>query len=895
MGNRAKEGAPYGNLGLAYERLGDFKKAIHYHDLRLEIATQLGERVGEGYACGSLGDCHAKLGDFKKASHYHGLHLKISKEAGNRSEEGRGYSSLGGDYQRRGDLKKAIHFHELHLAFTKEEGKRDEEGCAYGNLGNAYSSLGSFRKAIHYHELHLEIAKQIGDRAGQGIAYCNLGSDYQSLGDSKKALYYCELHLDIVKQLGDRDGEGVAYCNLGNHYLRLEDFKNAIYYHELYLNFSEEVCNRDGKKRAYGNLGTDYQSLGDFKKAIYYHELKLEFSKEVGDRAGEGSACGSLGNDYQDLRDFKEAIHYHDLCLNITKEVGDRQGEGVSYGDLGNDYYGLGNFEKAFYYHERDLEISKEVGDRAGEGSAYGILGNDYFKIGIFDKAIHYHKLSLKLSEEVGNTAFEGIAYGNLGLDHESLGDFKMAITCYRSSMRVLNDVRARLQLKDEWKITFRHKYQLAYTRLWCLLLNQGKVVEALVAAEEGRAQALKDLVKFKYGFGTSHDDVHTLEKPIIDIFSCVRSNTVFAALEKREVFLWVIHEGKDIKLRRNEVRDNQLGDASSFFHSLVETVFESVKPDVQCEDRSLGKLRAPLMADQMQPHSLHLQPNALKTLYQALIGPVEDLIHGNELVIVPEGPLWLTPYAAFMDSNSKYLSESFRIRVIPSLENLKLIGDCPIDYHRKTGTLLVGDPWVQDVVNYDLCQLPCAKEEVEMIGEILNTAPLTGTDATKDEVLKRLSSVALVHIAAHGRMETGEIALAPSTTRTSDEPEDDDFLLTMADVLEVKLQTRLVVLSCCHSGRGEIKAEGVVGIARAFLGAGARSVMVSLWAIDDQATLEFMKIFYQHLKEGRSASEALNRAMKCMRESDKFSEVKCWAPFVLIGDDVTLEFSGDD
>ena len=112
---------------------------------------------------------------------------------------------------------------------------------------------------------------------------------------------------------------------------------------------------------------------------------------------------------------------------------------------------------------------------------------------------------------------------------------------------------------------------------------------------------------------------------------------------------------------------------------------------------------------------------------------------------------------------------------------------------------------------------------------------------------------------------------------------------------MNVKLRARLVVLSCCHSGRGDIKAEGVVGIARAFLGAGARSVLVSLWAIDDEATLEFMKSFYQKLMEGRSAGESLNRAMNSMRESDKFSEVKYWAPFVLIGDDVTLEIGGSN
>ena len=82
-----------------------------------------------------------------------------------------------------------------------------------------------------------------------------------------------------------------------------------------------------------------------------------------------------------------------------------------------------------------------------------------------------------------------------------------------------------------------------------------------------------------------------------------------------------------------------------------------------------------------------------------------------------------------------------------------------------------------------------------------------------------------------------------------------------------------------------------MVGIARAFLGAGARSVIATLWAIDDEATLTFMRHFYEHLVAGQSASKSLHQAMKRMRESEKFNDVKHWAPFVLIGDDVTLNF----
>ena len=223
----------------------------------------------------------------------------------------------------------------------------------------------------------------------------------------------------------------------------------------------------------------------------------------------------------------------------------------------------------------------------------------------------------------------------------------------------------------------------------------------------------------------------------------------------------------------------------------------------------------------------------------------------------------------------------------------LQLTHDCPADFHMKTGALLVGDPCFKDIIYQGrrLVQLPEARKEVEMIGRILSVSPLTGEMATKHEVLKRISSVALVHIAAHGKMETGEVILAPNTTRDNPQPQEKDYLLTMKDVIEAGLRARLVVLSCCHTARGEVMAEGVVGMARALLGAGARSVVVTLWAIGDEGTLEFMSFFYDALAKGKKASEALNQAMKCMREIEKFKEVIYWAPFVLIGDDVNLDF----
>ena len=903
MAERAEQGTTNCNLGVHYG-LGDFKTSTEYHERALKIAIEVGDRAGEGSAYGNLGIAHYGLGEFKEALNYYERALKIAKEVGDRAGEERSYSYLGIAYYGLGDFKKAIDYHERALKIAKQIENRTGEGGAYANLGNAHEGLGNFKTAIDYHGRHLKIVREVGDRVGEGMAYGNLGNAHRSLGDFKKAIDYHERSLKIFKEVGDRAKQGRAFGNLGYAYHCLRDFKKALDYHECCLSIAKEVGDRVEEGRAYANLGIVHDGVGDFKKAIECHERDLNIAKEVEDRESEGGAYGNLGNVHGSLGNLKKAIYYNERNLIIAKEVGNRAGEGVAHSNLGNAYDSLGDFEKAINYHERGLEISKDVGDRAAEGVAYCNLADTYCTLGDFEKVIDYHERCQKIAKEVGDDVALATSLFGLGHAFDCLGSVQEAIDSYQRGLTTINDIRDRLQFKDEWKISLRNMYKSAYASLWRLLLKQGKVVEALISAEQGRAQALKDLMELKYGLPTTNAESGTVKVTTGGIFSCLATNTVFIAIEEEEIVFWLCEKGKDVKLRRQQISHNNSGDdVATFLQSLMKTACQEigVRAGVKCEDRSLDiQSKDEKMAEDRsivsRSHSSLPETNALRTLYDVILDPVADLLHGSEVIFFPEGPLCLAPFAAFMNMKSKYLCESFRIRVIPSLTSLKLIADCAPDYHSKTGALLVGDPWVQDVVvnqGAKLQQLPCAREEVEMIGRIICTAPLTGKQATKDEVLKRLSSVTLVHIAAHGNMKTGEIALAPNPTQPSRFPIEKDFLLTMKDVLNVQMRARLVVLSCCHSARGEIKAEGVVGIARAFLGAGARSVLVSLWAIDDEATLEFMKHFYHSLVKGRSASEALNQAMKCMRETEKFSAIKYWAPFVLIGDDVTLEFGG--
>ena len=782
--------------------------------------------------------------------------------------------------------KTAIDCYERHLKIAKELGDRSGEGNSYGNLGNAHFSLGDFKTAKEYYERHLKIAKELGDRLAKGEAYGNLGNAHLGLGDLKTAKEYYERHLKIAKELGDRSGEGNAYGNLGNAHLDLGDLKTAIDYFERCLKSMKELGDRLGEGNTYGNLGNAHLSLGDFKTAIDYYERCLKIAKELGERLAEGNAYGNLGNAHLSLGDLKTAIDYLERQLKVAKELGDRSGEGKTYGNLGNAHLRMGDLKTAIDYLERHLKMAKELGDRSGEGKTYGNLGIAHRRLGDLKTAIDYFERHLKSAKELGDRLDEGVASSHLGSVFESLGQFSKAIEYYQSSITMLNDVRGRLQLNDGWKICLRDRYQEVYAALWRVMLADGKVTEALFSAEQGRAQSLKDLMALNYLFDAN--DAVQENSAFDELSSHLPLNTIFMAIGKKELIFWVCQKGKEVELRRKE--NSSQDEIKTFFQSLVDKI--GARDNVECEDRSLELARDKRLAvkrslqDDRQTQYLHLQKGALCALYDTIIDPIQDLFSGSELVFIPEGPLSLAPFAAFMSPDSKYLCESFSIRVAPSLTSLKMIAQCPIDYHHKSGVLLVGDPRVQDVAN--LSPLPCAREEVNMIAEMVGSTPLVGRQATKDEVLRRLGSVALVHIAAHGNIETGEIALAPNSTCS-----EADFILTMKDVKQVQLRARLVVLSCCHSAQGEIKAEGVVGIARAFLGAGARSVLVSLWAIDDKATLEFMKNFYQHLVAGKSASEALNRAMNCMRESTEFSDVTHWAPFVLIGDDVTLEFDG--
>ena len=945
-GDRGVKGITYSTLGMIFLSQCDYKKAIEYSNLALDIFKELGDKGQEGHVCQCLGDVFQQLCNFEKAMEYQNLALSIAIDLGDKPLEGfayyglgnafRGlcryqnaiayyksclsvakglpikavrqsleqvaYGNLGHAFHCLGDYRQAEIFHSLHLNIAKDLGDKSGEGDAYTSLGNVFEGLGNFKKAQEYYSLALSIAKDIPNKEAVALAYSGLANASLNLGDTKTAVKYSNLYLTCAKELGNKLREGGAYCTLGHIYSELGDFKKSIEYYNRQLAIAKDIGDLELEGGAYGGLGSVFDSLGDFEKAICYHDRHLDSAKTIGDKDGEAIANGNLGNAYLSLRDFKKALHYFEQRLGIAKNLADKAGEGRAYGHLGSTYLHLGDYTRAMDYYSLRLCIAQEVGDKAGEGAACGYIGTVCQHLGNYKRAIEWNQQRLRIAEDLGNQHMEGQAYSDIGLCFEMLKVLRKALENYQTSVRVFDKMRSLLQSKDEWKIGFRNECNPAYTGLWRVLLKQEKINEALAAADDGRAQGLADLLTSTYGFPKSQTRE---QKPVKEEFGLLKpssSSTIFFAVNilEKKVDIWFLSKEKPVLHRLRKLDNHRTKNVAETLQSLIQFAYENigVRANVNCENRSLDVLRENCSAVG-RSHKKESQPIlqddsiSLAALYSYVIAPISDLIDGDEIIIVPDGPLWLAPFAALLNPYSEYVCESLKIRLIPSLTSLKIIAHCP-EFHSSSGALIVGDPDVSEVTNSQgdriLEQLSFARKEAKMIGQILNVAPLTGKLATKCKVLKQICSVAVVHIAAHGHMETGEIALSPNPDRRSQIPAEEDYILTMTDVMSVKLRAKLVVLSCCHSGRGEIKAEGVVGIARAFIGAGARSVLVSLWAIDDEATLEFMKSFYHDLVKGRSASESLNHAMKCLRESEKFSDVKYWAPFTLIGDDVTLD-----
>ena len=269
-------------LGLAYRDLGQYNRAIDFHQQSLTITREIGDRQGEGNALGSLGGAYNNLGQYNRAIDFHQQALIISREIGDLRGEGNALGNLGNAYHSLGQYDRAIDFHQQQLTIKREIEDRRGEGIALGNLGIAYDDLGQYERAIDFYQQYLTIAREIGYRQGEGIALGNMGDAYCALGNFIKAIELQNQKLTITYEIGDRVSESYALSSLGEVFIKLGQYADALKVLQNALEICQETGERSLEAEVLKNLAELHQALGEVEVARQYCQQALALATELG-------------------------------------------------------------------------------------------------------------------------------------------------------------------------------------------------------------------------------------------------------------------------------------------------------------------------------------------------------------------------------------------------------------------------------------------------------------------------------------------------------------------------------------------------------------------------------------------------------------------------------------
>ncbi|XWK91305.1 MAG: tetratricopeptide repeat protein [Phormidium sp.] len=887
---RLGEGAAMGNLGVAYLGLSNYKMAINYSEQQLLISREFKDRTNEGAALVNIGIAYRNLSDYTKAIKYLQQSLAIAREIKDQQIEIKVLANLGLTYLNLNDYLQAIKYSEQWLAIAREIKDRQVEGEALGNLGRAYLNLGDYPRAIKYSEQALAIAREIQNRQGEGIALGDLGLAYYNLGDYPRAIKYSEQALAIAREIQNRQGEGIALGNLGLAYLELGDYPRAIDYSEQALAISRKIQNRQGEGNVLGNLGLAYNQLGDYPRALNYFEQWLVIAREIKDRLSEGRALGNLGLAYIQLGDYPQAINYLEQQLAITREIKDRQGEGKALGNLGLAYFNLGDYPQAVNYFQQVLVIAREIKDRQSEGMALGNLGVVYLNLGDYPQAVNYFQQVLVIAREIKDRHSEGNSLRNLGEVLFKSGNLPAAETTLTNAIEVYESLRD--GLKDSEKISIFETQYYPYRTLQQVLVAQNKTDTALEISERGRARAFVELLAQRLSSNSQTTSPETTFKPTIaqiqQIAKAQNATLVQYSItydnfqiqgkqqsKESELYIWVIKPTGEIIFRKADLKPLWQQE-----NTTLDNLVTKSRESIGVRGRATVEIVSKPSPDQSE---------RLQQLHEILIEPISDLLPTDpksRVIFVPQSSLFLVPFPALKDKSGKYLIEKHTILTAPSIQVLELTRQQK-QKSRTTGeALVVGNP-IMPTVSLDpgkppqqLIPLPGAEREAIAIAPLLKTQAITGSLGTKANVLQRMPTARIIHLATHGLLDDfrglgSAIAFTPSGN--------DNGLLTAEEILDLKLSADLVVLSACDTGRGRITGDGVVGLSRALISAGVPSVIVSLWAVPDAPTAQLMTAFYQNMQTNPDKAQALRQAMLTMMKT--YPNPKDWAAFTLIGE----------
>lgn len=419
------------------------------------------------------------------------------------------------------------------------------------------------------------------------------------------------------------------------------------------------------------------------------------------------------------------------------------------------------------------------------------------------------------------------------------------------------------------------------YDQLQKNLISQSKYQAALEISERSRNRTLVNLLAQQLSISEvnapSTEQIKQVAKQqnaTLVQYSIINDEVIIDGkkqTQESELYIWVIQPTGDIAFRSLDLKPLWQKDKTSLAYL--------IRDSRQFNDFRERSLKGGIQTFTNKKDNSNKQ---LQKLHQLLIAPIANILPSQanaHIIFIPQGELFLVPFAALKDTKGKYLIEQHTISTAPSIQALNLL------YQRQQQNqgvakdiLVVGNPTISSQLG-EPRQLPGAEQEAKAIAHLFNTQALTGDTATETAVVQRMPQAKIIHLATTAYLDDRQglgnvLALTPSGK--------DDGLLTFEEILNLKLKAELVVLSANDTALGKITNDSVMGLSRSFFSAGVSSVIGSLWDISDQQTAFLMIEFYRKLSENPDKTAALRHAM--LATMKKSPNPEYWAAFTLIG-----------
>jgi CHAT domain-containing protein/Tfp pilus assembly protein PilF len=894
-------------IGRVHVNFGDQMEALKFFNQALTVRREAKDRVGEAETLNNIATAYRSLGELPKAAEKLAEVRSIMTETGNRRDESIVLSNMCVINMDMGQNHKALELCNEALQISNELKYFDSQATILGNIGSVYSNLGNYQEALNFYNRSFALRKSLGQRTSQAVTLHNIAFIYGTLGDHEKALDFYNQALEIFRSIGNQLGEAKTLSNIGVDYAAQGEYQRALEIHLKVLAIRKSISDLTGEAITLNNIGGCYSNLNEKQKALDYYGQAIERHRKIGNQRDLAVSLKNIGTVYLDLGKQDEALKFFNEGLQVSRTIGDRYTEAgaLSYiarveRDRGNLIEARKRIDEALNNFELLRASIKSQQLRA----AFGVSFRKYFELDI-DILMQLHKqqpdggfdrAALEASEKSrARTLLELLAEAGAhirqGVNLELVE--REATLRQQIANKAENQIRLLSKTHTEAQASAVAKELDSLTTEYDQLLAQIRQTSPRYAAltqplplslKEIQGQVLdEDTILLEYALGESRSYLWAITPESIRSFELSKRTDVETAA--RKLYELITESNRIVRNETPQQRQKRLEQADLQF------------------------------------------PTAAAELSQMLLGPVASELKNKRLLIVGEGLLQYVPFAALTlpDKAASYtpLVVTHEIVTLPSASVLSVIRKEAAGRTRASKLVAVladpvfdkQDPRLQganqkvtpndeaisldDVKRSasesgvaDFTRLRFSRQEAEEIGRF---APATKSMKALDFKASRpaalsnqLSDYQIIHFATHGLINNQHPDLSGLVlSLVNENGQAQNGFVRLYDIYNMNLNADLVVLSACQTALGkDIKGEGLVGLTRAFMYAGAPRVVASLWQIEDRATAQAMGRFYEGmLAKGLKPAAALREAQISMWKDRRWQAPRYWAGFTLQGE----------